>query len=141
MARRLKTIAKRLKITIVVLVQINRSGAAAVRDGQDLELFHIRDSGKWEEDSDGVLIIQSIDEAIDGALMRIDLKKNRRGKSEQRVYLRADLKCGLIEDSEFHPAPEDLSKSKSADLEDERDKWTVERFVTECCREVRMRRA
>lgn len=134
-ARRLKSIAKKLRIAIIVLVQINRSGAAAVRDGQDIELFHIRDSGKWEEDSDGVLIIQAIDDTIDGgALMRIDLKKNRRGRSEQRVYLKADLKCGLLEDSDLHLEPEDLSKSKTDDKEDEGAKWTVERFVAECCK-------
>lgn len=131
-ARRLKTLAKTLKITVVVLVQINRAGAAAIRDGMDIELHHIRDSGRWEEDSDGVLLIQGVDEALDGALMRIDLKKNRHGKAEQRVYLRADLKCGLLDDSEHHLQPEDLSKRKDDD-EDEADKWTLDRFVTECC--------
>lgn len=136
-ARRLKILAKRLKIVIVVLVQVNRTGAAAVRDGAELELFHIRDTGKWEEDADAVLIIQSIDQATSGAaLMCIDLKKNRRGKSGQRIYLLANLTIGLVEDSPLHLEPEDLNKQKGTKGKDDSEKWNVARFIKVCCREV-----
>jgi hypothetical protein len=132
-ARRLKVLAKSLKIVLFVLVQVNRSGAAAVRDGQDLELFHIRDSGKWEEDSDAVLILQAIEDAGNGdSLLKLDLKKHRHGKTGQRVFLKARLACGLVEDSPDHLEPEDLSKPKAA-AEDESKPWTTERFINACC--------
>ena len=132
-ARRLKLLAKNLKIVVIVLVQVNRTGAAAVRDGQELQLFHIRDSGKWEEDSDAVLIIQSIDDTQNGdGLMKIDLKKLRGGKNNQRIILKTKLSCGLVEDSPEHLAPEDLNKPVGAD--DKTDvAWTVVRFVSDCC--------
>jgi KaiC/GvpD/RAD55 family RecA-like ATPase len=132
-ARRLKILAKSLKIVLFVLVQVNRQGAATVRDGQDLELFHIRDSGKWEEDSDAVLIMQGIEDAGNGdSLLKLDLKKHRHGKTGLRVFLKARLACGLVEDSPEHLEPEDLSKPKT-DAEDEKTAWTDERFINACC--------
>ena len=132
-ARRLKILAKSLKIVLFVLVQVNRQGAAAVRDGQDLELYHIRDSGKWEEDADAVLILQAIQAAGNGdSLLKLDLKKHRHGRAGLRVFLKARLDCGLVEDSPEHLEPEDLSKPKPA-AEDEKAAWTEERFINACC--------
>ncbi len=137
-ARRLKILAKELGVVIVILVQVNRTGANAIKDGQDIELFHIRDSGKWEEDSDAVLIMQSMDDAPDGsALMRVDLKKHRRGQSGSRVHLKARLTCGIIEDSPLHLAPEDIAAAKQKEKDvPAADAWSAARLANECCREI-----
>jgi KaiC/GvpD/RAD55 family RecA-like ATPase len=97
-SRSLKMLAKRMGVVLLVLVQVNRGGAANRANGQDIELNHIRDSGRWEQDADGVLIIQRIDDSTDPALMTVDLKKHRHGPKEQRITLAFTLRTGLIED-------------------------------------------
>ena len=97
-ARRLKLLAKRLNIVVIPLVQVNRSGGAAARDGGDIELYHMKSASKWEEDADGVMIIQSLDNTQNPSPMRIDMKKNRHGIRDIGAYMMAYLEYGLIED-------------------------------------------
>lgn len=133
-SRRLKQLAKRMSIPVVALVQINRAGASAMREGQDLELFHIRDSGRWEQDADGVFIIQSVKDVSDGwSLMCLDVKKNRHGKSNLRIQLKARLACALVENSPEHRVPVEIGAQRKEDNSE--DAWTTERFKTACYQE------
>jgi len=133
-ARRLKRLAKELDIVVFVLVQINRQGASAYRDGQDLELYHIRDSGRWEEDADAVLIIQTLDESCDGAgVMHIDTKKHRPGGGRYRVQLRVVPSHGIVEDDPEHLEPENQNTAKVA-TDTASEVWTVDRFINTACK-------
>lgn len=53
-SRQLKLAAKRLKIPVVVMAQLNRDPA---KDGSEPELHHLRASGSIEQDADTVLMI------------------------------------------------------------------------------------
>lgn len=112
-ARRLKTLARKLNIIVIPLVQVNRSGGATVREGGEIELHHIKDSSHWEHDSDGVLIIQSLDNTQTPSPIRVDCKKNRHGKRDIGVLMTAHLECGLIEENPTFPDYMELAELRA----------------------------
>ena len=71
----LKALAKRLRIPIVLLCQLNRE---AEKD-ETPQLYHLRDSGSIEQDADIVMMLQSKYEA-DAAYITIHVRKHRGGK-------------------------------------------------------------
>ena len=77
----LKVTAKRLRIPIVLLCQLNRDAAG---DG-DPDLQHLRDSGSIEQDADLVLMLRRNKESED--VLEILIRKNRHGESNIRITL------------------------------------------------------
>ena len=114
-SKRLKLVSKRLGILVIVLLQINRGGASTKTAGQDLQLHHIRSSGRWEQDADGTIIIQRIEEDGDDSNMIIDVKKHRHGPTGKRVTLAYQPEFGLLEDGECTWISEDKSDSLNAE--------------------------
>lgn len=75
--RELKLIAKRQKIPVVLLCQLNRD--AAKEDGSP-QLYHLRDSGSIEQDADVVLMLEqekSLEEPKVKPKLNIWVRKNR----------------------------------------------------------------
>lgn len=84
----LKATAKRLKIPIILLCQLNRDAARADRSP---ELYDLRDSGAIEQDADIVLMLES-DTAIEPTTgmhdIHIWMRKNRQYKKDIKVTVR-----------------------------------------------------
>lgn len=75
-SRGLKTLAKELGITVIVLSQLNRGAAE-----REPELADLKESGAIEEDADAVLLLHPMGSEADGAqLMLAKIAKNRAGK-------------------------------------------------------------
>ena len=77
----LKVTAKRLRIPIVLLCQLNRDAAG----DSDPDLQHLRDSGSIEQDADLVLMLRRNKESED--VLEILVRKNRHGESNLRITL------------------------------------------------------
>ena len=76
----LKILAKRLKIPIVVLVQLNRDMA---KESSAPQLYHLRDSGSIEQDADIVMMLaQNGNGNID-----LWVRKNRNYKKDVKIEL------------------------------------------------------
>lgn len=75
----MKVTAKRLRIPIVLLCQLNRDAA---KDDIDPDLYHLRDSGSIEQDADIVLMLRRNNDDLD-----ILVRKNRHGDSNLRIKL------------------------------------------------------
>lgn len=84
----LKATAKRLKIPIILLCQLNRDAARADRAP---ELYDLRDSGSIEQDADIVMMLET-DEAIEPTTglhdINIWLRKNRQYKKDICIKVR-----------------------------------------------------
>jgi len=133
LSRALKLRAKAEGIVLIVLVQVNRSGALERTAGKPIELHHIRETGRWEQDADGVLILQTVDDTTDPAVLTVDLKKHRHGRKDVSVRLRFTLAQGLIEDDPAYPEALKTGTweaQKNAAVESGA-KWTPERFAEE----------
>lgn len=80
----LKNLAKRLKIPIVLLVQLNREFA---KEGESStpQLIHLRDSGNIEQDADVVLML-----AREGEKLALWVRKNRNGAKDIKILLTPD---------------------------------------------------
>lgn len=76
--KRLKRLAKKLKIPVVALCQLNRNSVSEKRAPQ---LHDLRDSGSIEQDADMVMMLERKDEESDYMSTRINmyLRKNRGG--------------------------------------------------------------
>lgn len=80
--RGIKTLSRELKIPIIVLAQLNRSGAKDAQDGE-VELHHIRSAG--EDDPDTVILLQRQKERTPNQIerdiypTRFKIAKNRGG--------------------------------------------------------------
>lgn len=77
----LKALAKRLRIPIVLLCQMNRE---QVRQDRSPELYDLRDSGSIEQDSDIVFMLQPRPES---GFISLWLRKNRAGKKDIQYKL------------------------------------------------------
>jgi KaiC/GvpD/RAD55 family RecA-like ATPase len=84
-SRSMKRLARDLNVPIMVCVQINRAGARDRKDGQRLQLFHLRDSGTWENDADGVIFIQDVTGSDDPRVMTLSVAKHRHGPAGEDV--------------------------------------------------------
>lgn len=78
---RLKSLAKRLRIPIVLLCQLNRE---SVKGERAPELYDLRDSGSIEQDADIVMMLERNDDET----LTIWLRKNRQGKRDEGAVLR-----------------------------------------------------
>ena len=78
MTKRLKKLAKNLKIPIVVLCQLNRNSVAENRSPQ---LHDLRDSGSIEQDADVVLMLERPkgEDGQLGNIVKMYVRKNRGG--------------------------------------------------------------
>ena len=85
----LKSTAKKLDIPIVLLCQLNRDAA---QDGQEPQLYHLRDSGGIEQDADVVMMLQPTDHADPDLPPDINLwiRKNRNGDKNLAIVLGPD---------------------------------------------------
>lgn len=88
--RTLKQTAKQCDIPIVLLCQLNRASASERREPQ---LYDLRDSGSIEQDADIVLMLDrprtGEEDADDGDVVNVYLRKNRQGKANVDFSLRA----------------------------------------------------
>ena len=75
----LKVTAKRLRIPIVLLCQLNRDAA---KDDCDPDLYHLRDSGSIEQDADIVLMLRRNQDDL-----QVLVRKNRHGDSNLRITI------------------------------------------------------
>lgn len=78
MTKRLKKLAKKLKIPIVLLAQLNRKNVTEKRAPQ---LHDLRDSGSIEQDADIVIMLDRSDESEMGwyTILNMYIRKNRGG--------------------------------------------------------------
>jgi len=92
--RELKNTAKRQKVPIVLLCQLNRDAA---KDDGAPQLYHLRDSGSIEQDADIVLMLEQIKtEVIDSnnvtrpgkPEINIWVRKNRQFEKDVKVVVR-----------------------------------------------------
>lgn len=87
--RELKLAAKRQKIPIILLCQLNRE--AAKEDGAP-QLYHLRDSGSIEQDADIVLMLEQekkMDEtSTDRPNINIWVRKNRQFKKDIKITVK-----------------------------------------------------
>jgi hypothetical protein len=129
--RELKQLAKRTNVVIVAIVQVNRAGAAANASGQDLELYHLRDTGRFEQDADGVFIIQRIETETHPAKLVVDLKKHRHGRGNVRVGLVFTPSSTLVEDDAAASEPTliDTASKPGAEKKERRKVMTTQEFV------------
>jgi replicative DNA helicase len=77
--RRLKALAKELKVPVVALAQLNREVES--RPNQQPRLADLRESGSIEQDADLVLLLHLT--APDGEIIEINVAKNRHGPRGQ----------------------------------------------------------
>ena len=88
-SRRLKMLARKLHVPIIVLAQINRMGAE-----EEPQKHHLKDSGSIEQDADVVLLLHRDD---NGAVLNV--AKNRRA-SETRIPLHQNLSFSAFSEVE-----------------------------------------
>ena len=74
----LKALAKKCKIPIVLLCQLNRQSASEKRAP---EMHDLRDSGGIEQDADIVLMLERASEDSEGKEVNMWIRKNRQGKA------------------------------------------------------------
>jgi KaiC/GvpD/RAD55 family RecA-like ATPase len=98
----LRRMAQEIDIPIIVASQVNRQ---ASRDGGDIGINDLRDSGQLEQDAVGVLLVQerlsppSCDgKIVDAAMLPIDVGKNRFGPVGERVELCWHTRIARIDD-------------------------------------------
>jgi len=105
----LKAAAKRLKLPIVLLCQLNRD---AVRDGRAPELYDLRDSGSIEQDADIVIMLHA-EKAINPTTgypnLNLTLRKNRKGRRDVTIavetsrYFTSFKELGVIDNTQVAP--------------------------------------
>jgi len=88
----MKVTAKRLRIPIVLLCQLNRDAA---KDKGEPQLYNLRDSGAIEQDADVVLMLQADPVTND---LNIYVRKNRHGENNGRIVLRTNSTRSRYED-------------------------------------------
>lgn len=112
----LKAVAKRLKIPIILLCQLNREQA---REGRPPEMYDLRDSGSIEQDADVVLMLDNKDPKEyypnpGEHPLYVYLRKNRAGQKEWCfVLVPNDTFSAFREDDPIPPAG---AKSVAEDL-------------------------
>jgi replicative DNA helicase len=96
MARRLKVLARELKVPILCLAQLNRQAEAGGKEGHRPKLSHLRETGAIEQDADVVLFIhreeyyQEREEAQQSGtagVAEVIIAKQRNGQSGVNVKL------------------------------------------------------
>lgn len=116
----LKATAKRLKIPIILLCQLNRDAARADRAP---ELYDLRDSGSIEQDADIVMMLET-DEAIEPTTglhdINIWLRKNRQYKKDICIKVRPNKTYSHFEEISVE-TPEVVTEEVAEDDDDTDD--------------------
>ena len=113
----MKAAAKRLRIPIILLCQLNRDAARADRAP---ELYDLRDSGSIEQDADIVLMLET-DAAIEPTTglhdINIWIRKNRQYKKDLCVKVRPNKTYSHFEEVsvEAEAEPEELTDEDEED--------------------------
>lgn len=120
MTGELKATAKRLKIPVILLCQLNRDAARADRAP---ELYDLRDSGAIEQDADIVLMLEQ-EQAVEPSTglrdINIWIRKNRQYKKDICIRVRPNKTYSQFE--EIGVAETDnIEKPADADLNDDED--------------------
>lgn len=103
--KRLKQLAKRLRIPIVLLSQLSR---ASVKDRRSPELYDLRDSGNIEQDADIVIMLERTGDNS----LTMHIRKHRNGRLESMDF-KSDEHYTY-----FYPAnPEDRKNDNNKDLD------------------------
>ena len=105
--------AHTLHVTILLNVQINRSGAAAHSAQKRLELHHLRASGRYEADADGVLIIQNATGDGPDKTLELDVLKHRHGPSRKTCTLLWTPCQALVTTAQGHEQAADVQAPRS----------------------------
>lgn len=86
--------AKQLNVIIMLLCQINRSGAMSASEGKLINLFNLKDCSGIEENSAGVIIIQRIERDDKGKplALHVTISKNRSGNGNPEDL----IKFGIV---------------------------------------------
>lgn len=117
----LKALAKRLKVPIVLLCQLNRDVAKGDRAP---ELYDLRDSGAIEQDADIVLMLEN-EKAIEPATglhdINIWLRKNRQYKKDLCIRVRPNKTYSNFTEVEVS-MPAEAVEAALSDSEDTNDK-------------------
>lgn len=85
--RQLKNLAMECNIPIVVLCQLNRISES---ENKAPELYHLRDSGSIEQDSDIVLMLERVSGSKDDPNINMWVRKNRNGIADKAIRLVAN---------------------------------------------------
>ena len=85
--RKLKQLAKQLKIPIVLLCQLNRESA---REDRSPQIYDLRDSGSIEQDADVVLMLEKARTMEEGNIIDMWIRKNRGGCKDISIRLKGD---------------------------------------------------
>lgn len=84
-SRGIKTLAKQLRISVLLLSQLNR--AVETRATPEPNLGDLRDSGAIEQDADCVLFLWPVRTFTESRILAITVAKNRQGQNGQRFAL------------------------------------------------------
>lgn len=84
-SRGIKTLAKQLRISVILLSQLNR--AVETRQTPEPNLSDLRDSGAIEQDADCVLFLWPVREFTGHQILAMTVAKNRQGKKGERIAL------------------------------------------------------
>lgn len=85
--RKIKRLAKQLKIPIVLLCQLNRESA---REDRSPQIYDLRDSGSIEQDADIILMLERAKTLEEGNIIDMWVRKNRGGKKDFPIRLKGD---------------------------------------------------
>ena len=111
--RELKLAAKRLKVPIVLLCQLNRE---SVKDDVSPQLHHLKDSGSIEQDADIVLMLEQEKRITENSTERPNIKIwVRKNRQFQR-----DL-CIKVEPNESYSSFRELSDTAQPEQETQED--------------------
>ena len=112
----LKSIAKRLGIPIVILVQLNRDFAKE-GDSSAPQLYHLKDSGDIEQDADVVLMLASSGDNLD-----LWVRKNRNFKKDVKLVLHPDNSYTSfmeVASPDWVSIPEPIAQNNSTYIQDD----------------------
>ena len=117
--KRLKNLAKKCNIPIVLLCQLNRLSASEKRAPQ---LYDLKDSGKIEQDADIVLMLERASGDLEGKEVSMWVRKNRQGKAgEIKVNLMANDTFTAFKDMDDPTPPPPLLDEWNNDFENDND--------------------
>jgi replicative DNA helicase len=113
--RGLKTLAKQLRLPILLLSQLSRE--VEKRANPEPTLADLRDSGAIEQDADCVLFLWRVRHWADRQVMGLGVAKNRQGATVQRIPLEFRGQYQRWGDSEADISPEKKPQRGRKDFE------------------------
>lgn len=111
--RGLKTLAKALRIPVILLSQLSRD--VEKRQNPEPTLADLRDSGAIEQDADCVLFLWFVRAWSDRKFIGMSIAKNRQGRTGQRIALefRGELQRWNDSDADISPQPKRQSSGSN----------------------------